>query len=126
MSLAIGIGIPIPILDEDMARFVSIRDEDVLAPVIDYSDPYPNRRSEIITHVNYRDLRSGVVEIRGKQVPSASLSSYPMAREIARTLKEWVEKGSFFLSERVCPLPGADSGRTFKSLEIRKERGSLQ
>jgi uncharacterized protein (DUF39 family) len=126
VSLAIGIGIPIPILDEDMARFVSVRDEDILAPVVDYSDPYPNRRSEIITHVNYRDLRNGVVEIRGKQVPSASLSSYPMAREIAHTLKEWVEKGSFFLSERVCPLPGADSGRTFKSLEIRKERGSLQ
>jgi len=125
-SLAIGIGIPIPILDEEMVQFVSIRDEDIVAPVVDYSDPYPNRSGEVITHVNYRNLRRGTVEIRGKQIPSASISSYPMAREIALTLKDWIAKGSFFLSESVCPLPGVDSGLTFKPLTIRKERGDLR
>jgi uncharacterized protein (DUF39 family) len=124
-SLALGIGIPIPLLDEEMAGYVGVRDGDILAPVIDYSSAYPERRSEIITQVSYQNLRSGIVEILGKKVPASSLSSYPMAREIAQTLKSWILKGDFLLTEKVASIPGADSGQTFRPLKMRTERGDL-
>ena len=82
-----------------MAMHVSVKDEDIYAPVIDYSNTYPNRESEIIAKVNYRDLRSGRVTILGKKVSAASISSYPMAREIAETLKTWILEGN--LSRRI-------------------------
>ena len=122
VSLSMGIGIPIPIIDEEMISFVSIKDEDIYAPVIDYSSSYPKRENEILTELNYRDLRSGVATIRGGEVPTASISSYPMAREIAQTLKNWIATGKFQLTEKVAPLPGVESGQTFKSLEIKTKR----
>ncbi|MCK5570275.1 MAG: homocysteine biosynthesis protein [Spirochaetes bacterium] len=122
VSLSMGIGIPIPIIDEEMISFVSIKDEDIYAPVIDYSSSYPKRENEILTELNYRDLRSGVATIRGGKVPTASISSYPMAREIAQTLKNWIATGKFQLTEKVAPLPGVESGQTFKSLEIKTKR----
>jgi uncharacterized protein (DUF39 family) len=125
-SLALGIGIPIPLLDEEMVGYVGVREEDILAPVIDYSSAYPERRSEIITHVSYQNLRSGSVEILGKKVPASSLSSYPMAREIAQTLKSWILKGAFLITEKVASIPGADSGQTFRPLQMRTERGDLR
>lgn len=121
-SLSIGIGIPIPIIDEEMMSFVSIKDEDIYAPVIDYSSSYPKRENDILTELNYRDLRSGMVTIKGKKVAAASLSSYPMACEIAWTLKNWIATGTFQLTEKVAPLPGVESGQTFKSLEIKMKR----
>lgn len=122
VSLSMGIGIPIPIIDEEMISFVSIKDEDIYAPVIDYSSSYPKRENDILTELNYRDLRSGVATIRGGEVPTASISSYPMAREIAQTLKNWIATGKFQLTEKVAPLPGVESGQTFKSLEIKTKR----
>ncbi len=122
VSLSMGIGIPIPIIDEEMISFVSIKDEDIYAPVIDYSSSYPKRENEILAELNYRDLRSGVATIRGGKVSTASISSYPMAREIAQTLKNWIATGKFQLTEKVAPLPGVESGQTFKSLEIKTKR----
>ncbi len=118
-SLAVGIGIPIPILNEEIARFVSIKDEEILAPVVDYSDDYPNCRDRVLGYVDYKSLKSGRINIKGKEIPTASLSSYPKAREIAETLKEWIRKGEFLLSEPVQPLPSADSGMAAKPLVIR-------
>ncbi len=121
-SMAVGIGIPIPIIDEDMIRFVTVKDEDILAPVVDYSMAYPSNKIKVLSYVNYRDLRSGEVEIKGKKVPTASLSSYPIAREIANTLKTWILKGEFLLTEKVASLPGVESGQGFYPLKIRSER----
>jgi uncharacterized protein (DUF39 family) len=87
VSLSVGIGIPIPIIDEEMMRFVSVRDEDISASVIDYSNTYPKREPDVVTIVNYKDLRSGTVTIEGQSVPTASLSSYQLAKEISQTLK---------------------------------------
>jgi hypothetical protein len=52
-------------------------------------------------------------------VPTAGLSSYARAREVAGILKGWIEKGSFLLTEPVTFLPSADSGLTFKPLNER-------
>jgi uncharacterized protein (DUF39 family) len=122
-SLALGIGVPIPIIDEEMIRFVSVKDEDIYAPVIDYSKIYPNLESGIVSRVSYRDLKSGSLRIRGRAVVTASLSSYPMAVEIAQTLKSWLERGRFFLTEKVASLPDAASGQSFKPMRMVYEEG---
>jgi uncharacterized protein (DUF39 family) len=72
-----------------------------------------------VAEVSYGDLRSGRVKIKGKEVPTASLSSYPRALEIADTLKEWILKGEFVLTEPVAPLPGVGEGVTVKPLNER-------
>jgi uncharacterized protein (DUF39 family) len=116
VSLAVGIGVPIPILDEDMVKFVSVRDDELYAPVVDYSKVYPDREGGAVARVSYSELKSGTVTIKGKKVVTGSLSSYPMAVEIAQTLKRWIETGSFLLTEKVASLPDADSGQTFKPM----------
>jgi uncharacterized protein (DUF39 family) len=119
VSLAVGIGIPIPIIDEEMARFVSVSDEEIYGTVVDYSKKYPNRESGIVARVSYKDLKSGSIDIDGKSVVTASLSSYSMAVEIAETLKGWLTEGKFLLSERVASLPDHNSGQTFKPMHMK-------
>jgi len=119
-TLTVGVGIPIPVLDEEIAYFTSVKDEDITAPVIDYSKAYPEGVSESIGRENYAKLRSGKINISGQEVPTGSLSSYSKAREIAQTLKEWITKGDFLLADAVAPLPSADSGYKFKPLKIRE------
>jgi uncharacterized protein (DUF39 family) len=118
-TLTVGIGVPIPILSEDILKYTLVTDSDILAPIIDYSEAYPQRKPDILGEVSYAALKTGKIKIEGKEVPTASLSSYPRAVEIAATLKEWIKKGEFLLTEAVAPLPGLDSGITFKALDER-------
>ena len=117
-SLAVGIGIPIPILSEEILQYTMVRDAEIFAPVVDYSEAYPQLQPGV-GEVNYAELKSGHITIQGKNVPTASLSSYPKAVEIANILKGWIEKGEFLVTEPVAPLPGAESGITFKPLKER-------
>ncbi len=103
ISLAVGIGVPIPILDEGMMESVSIRDEEIFTPVLDYS--VQSRDKKPLQEVNYAELRSGRIELFGKQVRTSSLSSYLRARQIAQELKEGIEEGEFPISEPVQSLP---------------------
>jgi len=119
-SLAVGIGIPIPILNEEMARYTAVKDEDIVAPIIDYSDAYPKGKSTILGHVSYAELKSGCIHFMDRQIPTASLSSYSKAVEIAETLKLWIQKKRFYLSEPVQPLPGPNSGAQKKSMKKTK------
>jgi uncharacterized protein (DUF39 family) len=118
-TLNIGLGIPIPILDEEMAKFTAVKDEDIYTQIIDYSNNYPNMEPGNLGTVNYKQLRSGEIEVQGKKVSTSPLSSYIKAREIANILKESIQKGQFFLTEPVQLLPSSDSGLTFKSLKER-------
>ncbi|HPL63634.1 MAG TPA: homocysteine biosynthesis protein [Syntrophales bacterium] len=99
VSLYVGIGIPIPILNEEMARFTSIRDEDIVTQVYDYSMDYPKGEPKSLTEVSYKELRSGRIALQGKEVATAPLSSYFKAREIANILKTWIEERRFYLGE---------------------------
>ncbi len=118
-TLTVGIGVPIPILSEEILRYTAVSDSEIMAAVIDYSDAYPNLKPDIVAEVSYAQLRSGRVNIQGKDVPTASLSSYSRALEIAGTLKTWIENGEFLLSEPVAPLPGIESGISCKPLNER-------
>jgi uncharacterized protein (DUF39 family) len=109
-TLAVSIGVPIPILDEEMVRFTSVEDKDIWAPVVDYSRDYPQGTGKILGRVNYAELKSGKIHFKGKEIPTGGLSSYLKAKEVAETLKRWIIKGRFLLTEAVAPLPGAEQG----------------
>jgi len=99
----IGIGIPVPVIDEEMVEFLSVKDEDIYTEIFDYSVQRRNKPS--YGKINYRQLRSGTVELKGKKVFTGSLSSYKTALEIADVLKSWIIKKSFYLTSAVCQLP---------------------
>jgi uncharacterized protein (DUF39 family) len=119
-TMFVGLGIPIPILDEEMAYFTSRNDEDFRAQVVDYSHDYPERISNSLCEVTYAQLKSGKITVNGKKVPTYPISSYSKAQEIASILKEWIHRGEFLLSSPVAPLPGIDEGITMNTLEERQ------
>jgi len=119
VTLTVGIGVPIPILSEEILQYTTITDSEIFAPIVDYSEAYPQMKPGNLGQVSYADLKSGKITIQGKDVPTASLSSYPRALEIANTLKEWMKSGKFLLTEAVAPLPGVESGIAFKPLKER-------
>ena len=118
-TITVGIGIPIPILDEEICRYTAVKDEELWAQVVDYSEAYPQGKKGSLMEVNYAQLKSGKIAVQGKDVLTGSLSSYPKAVEIANILKEWIKKGDFLLSEPVINLPGSETGYTFKPLKER-------
>jgi len=122
VTLNVGIGVPIPVLDEQTIKYSAIKDEEIYTQIVDYSKNYPHCIPDSLGEVNYAQLKSGKIKILGKEVPTGNISSYPKAREIAEELKSWIKKGEFLLTEPVAPLPGAESGYTVKPL---KENPSL-
>ena len=118
-TLTVGIGIPIPILNEEICRYTAVKDEEIWTQIVDYSQAYPQGKKESLGEVNYAQLKSGEITIRGKKVPTGNLSSYPKAVEIADNLREWIERGDFLLTEPVAYLPGPETGYAFKPLKER-------
>jgi uncharacterized protein (DUF39 family) len=86
---------------------------------VDYSDAYPNGKSENLGEINYAQLKTGKIKIHNKDVPTGSISSYSKAVEIANQLKEWISQGDFRLTEPVAHLPGTESGYEFRYLNER-------
>jgi uncharacterized protein (DUF39 family) len=104
-SLAVGLGIPIPILNEAMARYTAVSDEELFTQIIDYGGDYPNGISKSLGQVSYAQLRSGTITLQGKEVQTVPLSSRAKALQIAEILKQWVADGSFLLCEPHFTLP---------------------
>ncbi len=106
-SLPMGVGVPIPILDAEMARFTAVSDEELFTQIIDYGKDYPQGQAVSLGQVSYAELKSGSINYNGQEIPSVPLSSYPRALEIAGILKDWIERGEFLLSEPQETLPSA-------------------
>ncbi len=104
VTLYVGIGVPLPVLDLDVVRATAVRDGDISVDIIDYGVPSRNRPQ--IRSVTYAELRSGTVEINGEQVRTSSLSSYRRARMVAGELKSWIEKGAMQLALPTRPIDG--------------------
>ena len=119
VTLTVGIGVPIPILDEEILRYTMVRDEEIWAQVVDYSEAYPQLIPGSLGEVNYQQLKSGKINVQGKEVPTSGLSSYVKAKEIAQILKEWIEAGKFFLTKPAELIPSVESGVVFKPLKER-------
>ena len=109
VTMYVGIGVPIPLLDEDLAHRVSIRNCEIDTFIEDYGG-----RGDLIGKGNYEQLRSGEIEFMGKKIHTAPLSSLYKARKIANILKEWIQKGEFELTAPVRPMP---TGRSLNGLK---------
>lgn len=102
-TLYVGIGVPIPVLNAGIARAAAVRDRDIETAVIDFG--VAGRRRPVLARCSYEQLKSGAVRIGGRDVPAAPLSSLHMAGRVAGELKERIERGRFFLTAAVAPLP---------------------
>jgi len=107
-TMAVGLGIPIPILNAEMAAYTGVSNDELFTQVVDYAYDYPNRVSRNYGEVSYGQLMSGTIEVNGKPVQTAPLSSYVKAREIAEILKKWILDEKFTLNEPLQTLPSAD------------------
>jgi len=114
-SLAVGVGIPIPILNADVIKRAAISDEDIYANMMDYSITSRSRPS--LRQYSYAELKRGIIEYEGHGIRVSPLSSYRNARLIANTLKDWIEKGEFELTVPSVKLPEQSA---VKPLEIRE------
>ena len=112
VSMFVGIGIPIPILDEDLARRVSIRNEQIETTVVDYGNG-----NKILGKTNYAALQSGEIEVNGHKIKTAPVASLSKARQIAEILKSWIQKGDFLLTEPVRPMPTGTSLKKLQEIE---------
>ncbi|RKX37912.1 MAG: hypothetical protein DRP20_04040 [Thermotogae bacterium] len=112
VTVFIGIGVPIPVLNEEIAYFASRSNKEITTEVRDYG----KEGKPVIGHVNYSQLRSGVIEMAGHRIRTSSISSLSMAREIANTLKRWIQEGSFLLTQ---PVMLFNEKRSLKELSKR-------
>ena len=118
VSLYVGVGIPIPIINQKVASTAAVRDKDIFVSIKDYGVPSRPDLRPVVKKTSYSELRSGKVEIKGKDVPSSSLSSYKMAVEITEVLKKWIQERKFYLTSPVETLP---IQRVVKPLEIKRK-----
>lgn len=109
-SLAVGLGVPIPLLNEEMAHFCAVSNEDIITPVVDYGIDYPSGSGKVLEEVSYAQLMSGKIMLDNQEVPTVPLSSMVRAREVANLLKEWITSGRFLLGEPVELLPSVEIG----------------
>jgi len=119
VTLTVGIGIPIPLLNEEITAHAAVRDDQIVAQIVDYSEKYPQCIAGSLGEVTYAELKTGSITVQGKKVPTGGISSYKRAREIAAELKTWIQDKKFLLAEPVAPLPSADSGVKCRPLNER-------
>ncbi len=114
-TLYVGIGVPIPILNEGIVDKLAIRDREILTDVVDYGIPRRDRGS--VRTISYGELKSGRIEIDDREVKVSSLSSLKKAHAICETLKEWIREGAFYLTQHVERLPTDTAYRPMRETE---------
>lgn len=102
-SLMLGVGVPLPVLDEQVVAHCAVADHDLVAPVVDFS--IPRRVRPTFGLVSYAQLKSGKIKIEGKTVRAAPLASLYLSGQVALELQAWIQTGKFTLTEPVAPIP---------------------
>jgi uncharacterized protein (DUF39 family) len=102
-SLMLGVGVPLPVLNEEVVKYCAVQDKDLVAPIVDFS--IPRRVRPTFGLVSYAQLKSGRITIDGKKVRVAPLASILFSRAIATELKSWIGAGNFTLTEPVAQIP---------------------
>ena len=113
VSMFVGIGIPIPILDVEMVKRVSVNNSQIETSVLDYGTVGTPKLGQ----VNYEELRSGNIKVKGKKIRTAPVSSLAKARKIADELKQWLQKGEFEVTKPVQLFPQNTSLNSLKETE---------
>jgi len=98
-SLSVGLGIPIPILNEEMLKYTAVSDEDIFTRIVDYGYDYPEGTARSYGQVSYAELKSGTIMIKGQKVSTHPLSSMVKARKIAELLKSAIRRSKFLLGQ---------------------------
>lgn len=101
-SLMLGVGVPLPVLSEEVVQHCAVQDQDIVAPVVDFS--IPRRVRPTFGLVTYAQLKQGRITIDGKSVRTAPLASIFRSQQIALELKQWIEAGEFTLTEPVSSI----------------------
>jgi len=102
-SLMLGVGLPLPVLNETVVAHCAVQDQDLVAPVVDFS--IPRRVRPTFGLVSYAQLKSGKITVDGKTVRTAPLASIYLSRQVAEELKQWITDGKFTLTEPVATIP---------------------
>lgn len=102
-SLMLGVGVPLPVLNEDVVNSCAVQDQEIVAPVVDFS--IPRRVRPTFGSVSYAQLKTGRITIDGKSVKVAPLASIFRSRQVAVELKQWILQGDFTLTEPVASIP---------------------
>lgn len=105
-TMAVGVGVPIPILNEEMAAYTGVSNEELVTQVVDYSFDYSHGVSRNFGEVSYATLQAGEIEVNGQKVKTSPLSSVVKARQIAEILKQWIEDGDFLIEKPITTMPG--------------------
>ncbi|MDO5845718.1 MAG: homocysteine biosynthesis protein, partial [Methanocorpusculum sp.] len=105
VTMYVGVGVPIPLLNEEIVKHTAVRDEDLVTGIVDYGTPFRDRPT--IRKVTYAELKSGAVEIDGEEIRTSSLSSFKKAREVAGELKHRIESGTFTMALASRPIDAA-------------------
>ncbi|MCW4050942.1 MAG: homocysteine biosynthesis protein [Candidatus Bathyarchaeota archaeon] len=115
-TIYIGYGVPIPILNEGIVKKVAIRDEDIPSDIVDYGIPRLNKGT--LGTTNYKELKTGRVNVNGKSVKVTSVSSLKHAYKICEELKDWIQEAKFYLTKPVETLP---TDTVFKPMKVTTE-----
>ena len=102
-SLMLGVGVPLPVLHEEVVASCAVQDKEIMAPIVDFS--IPRRVRPTFGLVSYAQLKAGRITIEGKPVRVAPLASIYLSSQVAQQLKQWIEAGKFTLTEPVASLP---------------------
>lgn len=119
VSMFVGIGIPIPVLNVEMARRVSINNSQIQTSVLDYGSPGTPKLGQ----VTYEQLRSGEIEVNGQKVRTAPVASLAKARKIAEILKKQIQEGQFQLQEPIQMFPSNTSLKSLIEVEVKDTEG---
>lgn len=120
-TLYVGVGIPIPLINMKVAESAALKDSEIYTEIIDYG--VPSLKRPVVKRVSYAELKSGVVEINGREVRASPLSSLKHAAKIAETLKGWILKGEFLLTRPVELLPNY---REFRPMKLKKREPTVR
>ncbi|PLZ75862.1 hypothetical protein CBP16_23695, partial [Fischerella thermalis WC217] len=75
----------------------AVSDKDLVAPIVDFS--IPRRVRPTFGLVSYAQLKTGRIIIEGKTVRVAPVVSILFSRQVAQELKQWIQAGTFTLTE---------------------------
>ena len=118
VTMYVGVGIPIPVLNEDIVKHTAIKDSDIVTDIVDYGTPARDRPT--IRTVTYAELKSGSVEINGEDIQTSPLSSYNKAIEIATELKSRIENGKFTMARATRPINATKINHPMKERDVTK------
>ncbi|AHW59390.1 Uncharacterized conserved protein, DUF39 family [Draconibacterium orientale] len=114
VSMFVGIGIPIPVLNADIAKRVSINNSQIETSVLDYGTVGTPKLGQ----VTYEELQSGTIKVKGKKIRTAPVASLKKARKIADELKKWLQNGEFEVTKPVQMFPANTSLNALQETEV--------